>query len=174
MARLISALRRTGADFKWVSPDRMHLTLKFLGNVAPQRVVAVSTAVGEAVGRFAPFRIRLAGVGAFPSLSSPRVVWVGVGEGSSDLRHLAAAVDDALAGVGFERERRPFSAHLTLGRRRSARNLAELKEALAQHGDYEGPEVSVDRVVLFSSVLHPTGPVYRPLSTFELEVGGPI
>jgi len=162
-----------GADFKWVNPANMHLTLKFLGDVEPERIAAISAAAGEAIGRFAPFSVRLSGAGAFPSVSRPRVVWVGVGDGAAELGRLAAAVDEALGGIGCERERRRFSAHLTLGRRRSGKNLDELSETLARHRDYAGPAIPVSRVVLFSSVLRPTGPIYTPLSTFELQVGGP-
>ncbi|HCJ09555.1 MAG TPA: RNA 2',3'-cyclic phosphodiesterase [Clostridiales bacterium] len=172
-ARLIEALRRSGADVKWVSPENLHLTLKFLGDVPPGDVPEVASALELAVGGEAPFRVRLAGLGAFPSLSRPRVVWVGVGEGRERLEALAGRVDERLAEVGFPRERRRFSAHITLGRCRSSRNLAELKTALAERRNYTGPEFTVSRVVLFSSVLRPTGPIYTPLAIFPLQVGGP-
>jgi 2'-5' RNA ligase len=177
MAGIIDLLRRTGADVKWVVPENLHLTLKFLGEMPPDTVADVTSALARSLAgpahAVAPFSFSLAGVGAFPSLSSPRVVWAGVGEGRQELTAVAARVEEVLAPLGFPPEGRPFSAHLTLGRCRSKRNLDELRKAMDKLHDYEGPRVSVKRVVLYSSVLHPTGPVYAPLSTFELQVGGP-
>ena len=175
MAGLTELLRRTQADVKWVAPENLHMTLKFLGEVSPETEEAVSVALIRSLGtpRAAAFAFTLGGLGAYPSLSRPRVIWVGVQEGQERLASIASQVDQALTQAGFPTEARPFSPHLTLGRCRSATNLNELKRAMEKMHDYEGPRVSVRRVVLYSSVLRPTGPVYEPLSTFELQVGGP-
>ena len=168
---VIERLRATGADVKWVAPGNLHLTLKFLGAVpagdVPKVVEALHSALGDG-GPPAPFAFRLSGVGAFPSAASPRVVWVGVTQGQEPLVALAARVEAALEPLGFPRESRPFSPHLTVGRCRSPKNGATLGESIVSLRAYEGPPVAVGRVVLFSSDLRPTGPVYTPLATFSL------
>lgn len=168
LARVEDLLRRSGADVKWVDPGSLHLTLKFLGNVPPPAVTGVAAALANAARGQGPFAFSLAGVGAFPSLSRPRVVWVGVTEGRERLASLAASVEEALAPLGFAPEARGFSPHLTLGRSRSERGLAELRRAMEDAKGFVGPSVAVERMVLFSSDLRPSGPVYRPLGTFPL------
>lgn len=167
MARVESVLRPAGADVKWVDPESMHLTLKFLGDVPPEKVEEVAGALKKAFEGRTTFGFTLSGVGAFPSPSDPRVVWVGVGAGREELTDLAGRTEEALAALGFPRERRAFSPHLTLGRCRSSRNAAALKAAMAGLRDYRGPSVTVRRAVLFSSDLRPPGPVYRPLAAFD-------
>ncbi len=154
---------------KWVAPANLHLTLKFLGDIPAGDLPAVGAALrGALAGSGGPFVLGLEGVGAFPSASSPRVVWVGVTQGREALTGLAARVQEALGPLGFPPEARGFSPHLTLGRCRSSRNAAGLVAVLAALRDYRGPQVRVERVVLFSSELRPAGPAYAPLETFAL------
>ncbi len=168
LARLEDQLRGTGADVKWVAPASLHLTLKFLGDVPAGDLPAVTRALGEALEGVAPFALVLSGLGAFPSVSGPRVVWVGVAEGRETLAGLASRIEMALEPLGFPRESRGFSPHLTLGRCRSSRGVAELKAALVARKDFRGPRIAVDRVMLLSSELRPAGPVYAPLAVFAL------
>ncbi|MDR5697893.1 MAG: RNA 2',3'-cyclic phosphodiesterase, partial [Armatimonadota bacterium] len=114
---------------KWVEPHNLHFTLKFLGEVPDAKVPEVAASLGR-LRECEAFEIRIEGVGAFPTSSSPRVVWVGVFEGADRLTALAARAEEILAEVGFAREARPFSAHLTLGRARERRRLPCLKVAL--------------------------------------------
>lgn len=174
LARLLTSFRASQADVKWVSPENLHLTLKFLGDIPPE-------AIGEVVGRLdqvsrgvKPFRLRLGGLGAFPTGAAPRVVWVGVTEGRAELSALAAKVEEALADSAARREERPFSAHLTLGRVRSPRNRERLQATMSRLKDFAGPGATVNRMVLFSSDLRPTGPIYTPIASHTFLVGGPI
>lgn len=173
LGRVSAELQRCGADVKWVDPENMHVTLKFLGDVPEERIAAVGAALRQGLAGVGPITFVLGGVGAFPSVARPRVVWVGLTEGAGALAAAAARVDEVLKGLGFPPENRPFSAHLTLGRLRSDRGVGGLRRAMDALGGYRGPSVTAARVVLFSSVLRPTGPVYRPLCAIELQVGGP-
>ena len=149
-AKLIETLRASGADVKWAEPENLHLTLMFFGATLPERLPQLEALMAQAAQRPA-FRISFNGLGAFPSWDEPRVVWVGVGEGSRELVSLAEAL-----GVS---EERPFSAHLTIGRVRSRRSGEKLKAVAAQA---RFPELfqDVGSLVLYESRLTPQGPVY--------------
>jgi len=160
-------LRRSRADVKWVRLENMHLTLKFLGNVAADRLQPVFRAVERAVSGRRSFDIQFGGCGTFPGGGHPRVLWVGLRQGAESLRDLAAAVDESLAAEGFERERRPFSAHLTLGRVRSQQGIKACVEAMQTGIELE--PFRVKEVTIFRSDLHPSGPKYTPLHSIQLE-----
>jgi len=155
-------LEATRADVKFVEPENVHLTLRFLGEIEPSLVEQVSQVVKET--NFQPFSARLEGVGVFPNLRRPRVVWAGISEGVSQLAEVWKDVDTKLSGLGFERERRGFSPHITIGRVRSGRNRERLVEELSTLSDYVFGDLQVDRVVLKKSVLTPRGPIYTTLA----------
>src|SRR5213592_722333 len=106
----IEGLRRVARDVAWVAPENLHLTLKFLGQVREARTAELVAAIAQATSGFAAFEATVAGLGAFPTPTRPRVIWAGVGRGADALVGLAGRVDEALAALGFEREPRPFSA----------------------------------------------------------------
>lgn len=164
-----SDLKRIGADVKWVKPDNVHLTLKFLGNIRPDDVGRLKAALEEALADQAGFEAKVAGLGTFPrGRGKPRVVWMGLEEGVDQLRYLAGRVDDACASLGFERETRPFAGHLTIGRsRRGGGRLPELAEAVAELV-FNPLQLNVDRVNLVRSRLSPEGPTYTVLESFSL------
>ena len=120
--RVREALFRAARDvpaskaFRLISPEKLHITLKFLGNVAEDDLSGVEQALEQLRGRHAPFEVETSGFGAFPSERKARILWAGVGEGSGQLRVVARSVDDLLEPVGFGREKRPYVPHLTLGR----------------------------------------------------------
>ena len=103
-------------DFRLVGPEKIHLTLKFLGDVADNDLNSVAQALDPLRERHEPFEVSTSGFGAFPSERRARILWAGVGEGSGPLRELARDVEDLLEPAGFEREGRPYLPHLTLGR----------------------------------------------------------
>lgn len=152
------------ACVRWASPATMHLTLKFLGDRVDPGVTDV---VGEAVRGVAeahpPFQVELAGLGAFPSAARPRVLWASVAGDSHLLGALAEAVEEATEALGFARERRGFSPHVTLGRLRSEQPGADLTEPLAAFEDREIGGCRIGELVLFRSVLTPKGASYEAL-----------
>ncbi|MGQ9525195.1 MAG: RNA 2',3'-cyclic phosphodiesterase [Armatimonadota bacterium] len=165
-------LRQTGADVKWVDSSHYHITLKFLGNVPESKLSAVANAVQSAVSGLAAFRIELRGTGAFPNLRRPNAIWVGVTEAAHNLAKLASAIETALEPLGFERDGRPFQAHLTIGRIRSPKGLGSLSTRLAEMRDACIGDMDVVEAVVMRSDLTPKGPVYTRLASARLAVEG--
>lgn len=151
---------------RWVKPESIHLTLKFLGEIEPEVVFEVSAAMERAVTGVAPFMVEVGGVGCFPSARNPRVLWVGVDSPENTLLPLQAAVETELGAIGFKREKRAFTPHLTLARVRGRIGSFSLEDL----GETEGPgEQEVTAITLFQSELKPSGAVYVPLATVPLQ-----
>jgi len=162
-------LKRIGAGIKWVAPGNVHLTLKFLGNIRPDDVDNLKVSLRGALHGMTAFEATVAGLGTFPrGRGKPRVVWMGLESGIDSLRALAGRVEDACASLGFERERRPFAGHLTIGRaRRDGGRLTELAAEAAELR-FNPLQLKVDRVNLVRSRLSPEGPTYTVLESFAL------
>ena len=161
-------LRRTEADVKWVRPDAIHLTLKFLGSIRREDVERISQAVGPVIGHWKPFEVCILGMGCFPNLRNPRVVWVGVDRGKQSLTSLQHEVEKRMAELSFPPEDRPFSPHLTLGRVRSLRGKANLSQAVESRKGVEVGIFQAREVILFRSELKPSGAVYTKLKEFPM------
>ncbi|HEY3315825.1 MAG TPA: RNA 2',3'-cyclic phosphodiesterase [Bacillota bacterium] len=159
VAPIIDELRRTKADVKWVQPENLHLTLKFLGEVPVGKAERIAEAL-RAVPEREPFRLALRGIDAFPSPASPRVVWIGLADGVPDFISLAHDVDGALVKLGFLREKKPVSPHLTLGRVRSPMNGEALRAAIGRLTAVEAGGFLAGEARLYRSELRPSGPVY--------------
>lgn len=167
VADLQARLKSRLPDVRWVAKENFHFTLKFLGPVAEGRVAAIRSAVTKAVAGYPAFAVLARGLGVFPDIRRPRVVWVGLH--SAELEPLAETVEEALEPLGFGREARPFRPHLTIGRWSSpAPATAALNEALARWREEVFGESRVEEVVLFQSVLKPTGAVYTRLAAAPL------
>ena len=156
-----------GRPGRATAPD--HLTLQFLGEVPEDRIGAISTALRAAVASQPPFDLTLEGVGAFPSIRSPRVVWVGTTVGRDAAVRLARAVSEALEPLGFPAERGEFVPHVTLFRVRSPRDRARAEQLLTGAEPAPPPRVvRVAEVLLKASELRPEGAVHRTLERFPL------
>ena len=152
----------------WVAPENFHVTVKFLGGIDEARVPAVIAALHTAATGRPAFDVEIRALGAFPSPTRPRVLWAGVAEGGEPLGALAAAVEDALAPLGFEREARAFAAHVTLARVREPRRAPALAAALGAAASRRFGRVTIDHLALMRSDLSPRGARYTPLSTVPL------
>ncbi len=166
-----SSLKALGADVKWVERDNIHVTLKFLGEVPETRAPELSAAAEGIAESAQPFALGISGLGCFPSVRSPRVVWAGITRGADQMAALAESVDKAMERLGFERENRPFKAHVTLGRVRSPKGQTPLAEGLQRGSAVEAGEMRVDHFSLMRSELRPGGPIYTVLQDFALGVG---
>lgn len=167
LARVEAHLKYSGADVKWVKPEMIHLTLKFLGEITDEKCGEVKLALDTVAGATKPFDIALKDVGAFPKLEHPRVLWVGLDKGAPETIRIANHIEDALSNAGFTKEDRPFSPHLTIGRVRSSLNYEKLKEKISSASTQIrlsgiSPH-SVTSIILFQSTLTPQGPVYTKL-----------
>lgn len=155
-----AAVLRPGLPVRWTPPEGLHLTLKFLGEVADGLAAPLGDALAGAVAGLRPFEVGLGGFGAFPSLQRPRVLWVGV-ERHPALELLANDVETAVGSFGFESELRPFQPHLTVGRVERGARPAALRPLAERAGRFAyGGVVRVESVELMRSTLAPTGARY--------------
>lgn len=111
-----SALKKEKARVSWVKPGNVHITLKFLGEIDEEKIPEINNAIRVCAKEQKPFEIEIKGSGGFPNLHRPRVIWVGLTEGAEELKRLAGAVDNELYKLGFQKEKRAFKPHLTVGR----------------------------------------------------------
>jgi 2'-5' RNA ligase len=160
-------LKRIDAQVSWVKPSNIHLTLKFLGPVEESKIQRVCEAAGRAARAIGPIEITIAGAGCFPSARSPRVLWIGLREVPGDLKRLYEAIEDEMAGCGFELEGRRFSPHLTIGRMRSQHNARPLAERLLLTG-FAAESFHAREITVMRSDLKPTGSIYTPLAVVPL------
>jgi 2'-5' RNA ligase len=169
MAKAQEQLRRSGADAGWTRPEGTHLTLKFLGEVPEAQVEEVKMALAKTVEGKGGFRLEVAGVGVFPNARNPRVAWIGVSGDLGKLAALQASVEDAMTEIGFEREERDFTPHLTLGRIKYIRSHDAWQKALDGIKDIRLPGFDVTAVSLMKSELKRTGAVYTEIAKIELK-----
>jgi RNA 2',3'-cyclic 3'-phosphodiesterase len=156
-------LRRKISGIRWTSPDNIHLTLAFLGDVSPEDIVRIREALSGAVTTVAPFFLSARGLGAFPGLSRPRVIWTGIGGEAGCLDALSHALNDHLETTGFPTEKRQFAGHLTLGRAKHNVDVMGLVDCVKEMKDFETRPFAVNEAVLMKSDLRPAGPVYSVL-----------
>jgi RNA 2',3'-cyclic 3'-phosphodiesterase len=157
---LVRGLKAFRADVRWVGVGGMHLTLKFLGAIDESQALRIRGIMDEVGHRHAPLPLRLEGTGAFPGERAPRVLWVGVAA-EPGLLALQEDLDAALEAEGFEREKRAFTPHLTLGRVKGPDRLPRAMAELDKHrGDVFGA-MTARKLALFETLLHPEGAEYK-------------
>lgn len=156
---LLSELGQSGADLKLVEPRNLHVTLKFLGETPEDMVERIAGIMEESVRGIGPFDVRFRGLGAFPGQRSIRVVWVGM-QGAEPLGQVARTLEDRLEVLGFPREARGFSPHITLGRVRTPRGWGSLPALIDKHAGTDFGAMRVEKMALKKSVLGPGGPTY--------------
>jgi 2'-5' RNA ligase len=163
-------LRSSHADVRWTNPEKIHLTLKFFGNIEESRIDPIFKSIEEPIRNTLPFSLKVRGVGAFPHLKNPRVIWIGLVDEKEALTSLQKQLETYLEKIGFQPEDRSFRPHLTLGRMKSSRGKEELVGRMERYREEEFGDFEVERVVLFKSDLRPSGPIYAPLK--EMKLGG--
>lgn len=168
LARQMEEKIRPAPRIGWVAVDRLHLTLRFIGEVGDQVAEDIRRALEHAYD-VPIFDLELSGVGTFPPSGSPRVIWIGVTRGAESLVRLNQLVEDRLAPFGLEREDRPFNVHLTLGRVRE-RGTAAMRAVLGA-ARFERRASRVTHVTLYQSHLSPKGPTYVPIVRAPLVEG---
>lgn len=159
MRRFHEALKGTGAPLKLVKLENIHLTLKFLGNTEENLVPKIVEVMEGSLTGLEPFTIHFLGTGAFPSLGHMKVVWVGVCN-VEKVVSIAGYLNDELARIGFRKEKREFSPHLTLGRVKGGRHKERLARVIRSWSEEDFGTLEVDGIRLKKSVLSPHGPIY--------------
>ena len=168
LSELITLLKKTDTDVKWVNENQMHLTLKFLGNIEETKAQEVSLALESIAKDFKEFYISLSKLDVFPNINKPRVVWVAIDEGKDTLKLLADKIESRLEKIGFEKEKREFKAHLTLGRVKSLKNISQLTEVIQKTDFQSQDKIKINALILFQSTLTPKGAIYAPLAEIIL------
>lgn len=159
---------------RWVRPANIHLTLKFLGDITVGQIDDIGAAMADAAADCPPLTLAVGGIGFFPGMRRPRVIWLGLGGQIQALLNLQRNLEDRLAALGFAKEKRSFKAHLTLGRMRDAVDAAIIGRAAEQYAELGNQQFAADRMILFRSDLQPSGAVYSRLKQVglgKLEIG---
>lgn len=151
----------------WIRPENVHLTLKFIGEIAQNRVGDLSQAAATAVAGFSPFEILIKDTGSFPKHGTPRVFWIGVDDYSGKLTQLQAKLEDECLQLGFAKEARAFNPHLTIARGRKPQGARALAAAHKEMG-FASAEVSVRELTVIRSELSSAGSNYTVVSRHAL------
>ncbi len=161
-------LARAGTEVKWTEETNLHVTLIFLGEVQAEEVPAVCRIATEAAQGVGPFRMSIEGVGCFPNPRRPRIIWIGVGEGTQEVVLIHDALEPPLMDLGYRREDRKYTPHITLGRVKSDRPTDRLATEIAKHAGWKGGETVVQEIHVMGSELTRDGPVYTVLGRVGL------
>lgn len=148
---------------RWIPPENMHLTLKFLGDIVSGDAEKIGEALGEAARNDGPIRLAAGGLGGFPGIKKPRVIWCGLKGDTEALVRLQSRLDALLSAFGFPKGKRVFQGHLTLGRVKGGIDPKKMLDAVKEIGTLDPVEFTADTITLFRSDLKPSGAVYTKL-----------
>lgn len=169
LKEVLASLRETGADMRCVKAENTHLTLRFLGGVEQQALDNIKKAMEKALKGITSFDILFHGIGAFPKIETPRVVWLGVREGEQKLRVIRDRLEENLAQIGIEKEGREYHSHLTLARVKSQLGKETLLSWIKSNAGFDLGPMKANKIALMESVLKREGPEYSPLKVVGLE-----
>ncbi len=161
-------LKSLDTDVKWESDNKLHCTLKFLGDTESQGMPSIVSMLADIGRAFAPLMVTYTGLGCFPNRLDPRIIWAGIHDPENRLAGLARSIDRAMSTCGFEQERRPFSPHVTIGRVKGRRGLGELL-ATMESITFDCPPVLIQEILLVRSDLRPSGSLYSVLERVALQ-----
>ncbi len=165
-------LKKSKADVKWVKPDNIHLTLKFLGEISETQSPEISKVIENIANETNAFTLSLSSIGTFPPAQAPRIIWVGLNKGDKETKELANRLEKSLKDLGFPPQEREFASHITIARVKSALNLGKLNESLAitrQKLEAKTQECLVKNLGFFRSSLTSEGPIYETLKEANLK-----
>ncbi len=165
---IINELKKIQINAKIVETENMHLTLKFLGDIDENLIDEIEKIMKYSTKDIKNFEITLKSIGVFPNQNYIKVAWIGV-ENAEPLKKIAETIDKKLHQLGFKKEKRPFSVHLTIARIKSSRNKEKLIQLLNKYQDVELQKIKVDNIILKKSILTSQGPIYTNLK--EIKIG---
>ncbi len=168
LAGLQQELKRHALRIKWTRPENIHLTLKFLGDIAPEDVAPVCTAVDASIRGLPPMTLCAKGVGVFPGIRQARVLWTGISGQTDLLANVHQAIDVGLNPLGFACDQRRFTGHLTLGRFKGRADANTLIDLMKTYADMVSDQFMADTVYVIKSDLKSSGPIYTDLSSIQL------
>jgi len=168
LGHLQQALKQLGIGARWVRPENIHLTLKFIGDTPETEIDKISAALLQAASLSSPMVLNANSIGIFPNIRKPRVLWAGLEGQVEELCCLQRELDVQLETLGFKRDKKPFRGHLTLGRFKQGGNVGPVSEAVQKYQDTNFGVINVNDIALFLSDLKPSGPVYKKLASAAL------
>ncbi len=169
--RVQEELKTFGFKMRWVPPENIHLTLRFLGDINAADSKAIQAAMEKAAAPYPPIPLVAKGFGVFPGIKRPRVLWVGLSGRLDLLSACHRALEDNLATNGFPSETRPFTGHLTLSRVKGKIDPKKLGDALRRFESFQSESFFADKLILFKSELKPSGAVYSKLLSVSMGTG---
>lgn len=154
-------------NINWTKIENLHFTLKFLGEISNTQIEEVSNIINKITIRHTPFEAKVTGIGFFPAIKRPRIIWAGISDGKENMLKIANDIESSIEHLGFKKENREFTAHLTIARVRDYHIKIDHKilDALSKE---DICTFKVDHITLFKSELLPSGPVYSILKEFPL------
>ncbi|MFC2086420.1 RNA 2',3'-cyclic phosphodiesterase [Bacteroidota bacterium] len=153
---------------KWVNIANMHITLKFLGDTEEEIIPLIFNKLSDKIeNKFPDSSFLLAGMGVFGKLKSPRVLWMGI-KNKNALSDINSIVENELYDLGIEKSAKSYSPHLTIGRIKFMKNFRKLNEILEKYENYEFQEIELNEIIIYESILKPTGPAYKALHSVKL------
>lgn len=168
LVRVQDKLRASGADVKWTEPQDIHLTLNFIGDIAPSKITSIREIMSGIAANIPAFPVDITELGAFPDILFPKIIWAGITRNADILARIANEFETGLDKFKTKKEDRKFAPHITLGRTRSSRGKDQLVAALEETNIPAGLTQMVNRLTLFQSQLTPQGPVYSVLGESAL------
>ncbi len=168
ISEVIGKVRDPLKGMRWVPTEGLHVTLKFLGTVRDDMLSQIEKALSDICAVYQPFSASVRGTGAFPGPTRPNVVWAGMEE-PGEMGRLASDIDEAMHRLGFEREERRFSPHLTIGRVKDRRGIDRVMKDLATFKDTFFGTINIEEILLMRSDLKPSGAEYTKVAGFKLK-----
>lgn len=162
-----TTLRSRISHASWTKLGNFHLTLKFLGDVKQNRISEIGNTIEYISKKYEPFPLNFGGIGAFPNIPRPRVLWIGLKQGTLTTTELGQEINTEMIHLGFKNESR-FHPHVTLARIRNPVNFSGFKDLFEKYDTLQNSKLTVNEIVLVKSKLHPSGAVYTPIKKFQL------
>jgi 2'-5' RNA ligase len=166
---LQDVIKAYGFKIRWVQAENIHLTLKFLGDIEEIKLNEIAEAVSKTTEKHSPISLKAKGIGVFPGIKRPRVLWVGLAGQLEALVKLQKTLDKNLIVLDFPREKRPFKGHLTMGRIKDRIDVKKLGDALMAFRRFESETFTAGQIILYKSELTPSGAIYTKLSSASLD-----
>jgi len=167
LSEAVKILKESGCNFRWVRPENMHITLKFLGNCEDKKINMLKNMLEKYLSGHGGFETQIAGLGAFPSMSSAKIIWAGIGKGAAECIQLQKKIESIASSAGVKSEKCIFSPHITIGRIPLAEDTQMLSETIIKKADFTiRSRIRITSIALFSSELKKSGPIYSKLEEF--------
>ncbi|MFC1748868.1 RNA 2',3'-cyclic phosphodiesterase [Pseudomonadota bacterium] len=160
-------ISHSDAQVKLVQPENIHITLKFLGQTPTQQIENIETIMKQSITDIQPHTINLIGTGVFPNERYIKVIWIGIKQGEQ-LATIASSLNNQLSALGFKKEKRSFSPHLTIGRMKTAKGKEHILSIIEKYKETIFAEVNVQEIILKKSTLTPKGPIYETITSVSL------